>query len=248
MLTHRLKINDDKTELLGIGTNQQLAKVPNLSIKVGSADIKTSDTARNLGVIFDDKMTMEKHVNDISKRAFSQLRRLRQIRQYLSKEAIESLVHSFVSSTLDYCNAVLYGCAKRLLDKLQKVQNCAARVVIGGSKYDHVKPLLKALHWLPVAQRIDFKIALLTYKCLNGFAPKYLVDLSKAQKSCRALRSNKKNRLNQPMTRTKTLGTKALTYAAPTVWNSLPDNIKNTKCINTFKRLLKTHYFKIAFN
>ena len=83
MLTRRLKINDDKTELLVIDTNQELPKVPNLSIKVGSADIKTSDTARNLGVIFDDIMTMEKHVNDISKKAFSQLRRLRQIRQYL---------------------------------------------------------------------------------------------------------------------------------------------------------------------
>ena len=167
--------------------------------------------------------------------------------RYLSKEATESLVHSFVSSTLDYCNALLYGCAKRLLDKLQKIQNCAARVVIGGSKYDHVKPL-KALHWLPVAQRIDFKIALLTYKCLNGFAPKYLVDLLEVQESCRVLRSNKKNRLKLPVTRTKTLGNRAFTYGAPAIWNSLPDNIKNTKCINTFKRLMKTHYFELAFN
>ena len=130
MLTHRLKINDDKTELLVIGTNQQLAKVPNLSIKVGSAEIKTSDTARNLGIIFDNKMTLEKYVNNISKKAFSQLRRLRQIRQYLAKEAPDSSVHSFVTSTLDYCNALLYGCSKHLLDKLQKIQNCAARVVM----------------------------------------------------------------------------------------------------------------------
>ena len=162
--------------------------------------------------------------------------------------ANSSLVHSFVSSTLDYCNALLYGCAKHLLDKLQKIQNFAARVVMGGRKYDHVKPLLKALHWLPVAQRIDFKIALLTYKCLNGFAPKYLVDLLEVQESCRALRSNKENRLKLPMTRTKTLGTRAFTYAAPAVWNSLPADIKNTKCIKAFKILLKTHYFEIAYN
>ena len=120
--------------------------------------------------------------------------------------------------------------------------------MIGGTKYDHVKPLLTALHWLPVAQKIDFKIALLTYKCLNGFAPKYLADLLEVQESCRVLRSNKKNRLKIPMTRTKTLGTRAFTYAAPAVWNSLPDYIKNTKCIDTFKRLLKTHYFELAFN
>ena len=119
---------------------------------------------------------------------------------------------------------------------------------MGGRKYDHVKPLLKALHWLPVAQRIDFKTALLTYKCLNGFAPKYLVDLLEVQERCRVLRSNKKDRLKLPMTRTKKLGTRAFTYAAPAVWNSLPDNITNTKCVNTFKRLLKTHHFEIAFN
>ena len=80
----------------------------------------------HLGVILDEKMTMESHVNDIIKKAFSQLRRLRQIRQYLSKEATESLVQSFVSSTLDYCNALLYGCTKRLLDEEQKIQSCSA--------------------------------------------------------------------------------------------------------------------------
>ena len=128
-------------------------------------------------------MTMEKHVNNISNKICSRLRRLRQVRQHLSKEATESLVISFVSSTFDYCNALRYGCAKHPLDKLQKVQNCAARVVTGGRKYDHVKPLLKALHWLPVAQRIDFQIALLMYKCINGFAPKYLVNLLEVQES-----------------------------------------------------------------
>ena len=114
---------------------------------------------------------------------------------------------------------------------------------MGGSQCDHVKPLLKALHWLPVVQRIDFKIALLTHKCLNGFAPKYLVDLLEVQESCRVLRSNQKNRLKLPMTELK-----HLVYAAPAVWNSLPDNIKSTKCVNTFKRLPKTYFFEIAYN
>ena len=86
------------------------------------------------------------------------------------------------------------------------------------------------------------------HKCLNGFAQKYLVDLLEVQESCRALRSNKKNRLKLPMTRTKTLGTRAFTYAAPAVWNSLPDKLKTTKCIKAFKILLKTHYFEIAYN
>ncbi len=162
MLSHKLKLNDDKTEVLVIGSKQQLAKVPELSVKVGSADIIKSDNARNLGVIFDSNMNLEKQVNNISKRAFFELKRIRQIRHYLSKEAAEQLVHSFVSSTIDYCNSLMYGCTKTLLNKLQKIQNCVARIITGAKKFDHVKPILESLHWLPISSRIDFKITLLT--------------------------------------------------------------------------------------
>ena len=86
-------------------------------------------------------------------------------------EAAEQLVHSFVLSTIDYCNSLMYRCTKNLLNKLQKIQNCAARVVTGAKRFDHVKPILESLHWLPVSSRIEFKIALHTYKCLNGLAP-----------------------------------------------------------------------------
>ena len=107
-------------------------------------------------------MTLENQVNNISRRAFCELKRIRQIRHYLSQEAAEQLVHSFVSSTIDYCNSLMYGCMKKLLNKLQKIENCAARVVTGANKFDHVRPILESLHWLPVSSRIEFKIALLT--------------------------------------------------------------------------------------
>ena len=93
MLSHKLKLKDDKTELLLIGSKQQLTKVPELSVKVGFADVNKCSN-----------MTLEKQVNNINKRAFFELKRIRQIRHYLSQGAAEQLVHSFVSSTVDYCN------------------------------------------------------------------------------------------------------------------------------------------------
>ena len=247
MLSHKLKLNDDKTELLIIGSKQQLAKVPELSVKVGSSDVNKSNNARNLGVIFDSNMNLEKQVNNISKRAFFELKRIRQIRHYLSQEAAEQLVHSFVSSTIDYCNSLMYGCTKNLLNKLQKIQNCAARVVTGAKKFDHVKPILESLHWLPVSSRIEYKIALLTYKCLNGLAPQYLADLFVPYKSSRQLRSFNKSMLKVPKTNTKTFGSRAFTYAAPTVWNALPEYVKKSNNVESFKKLLKSHYFKVAY-
>ena len=118
MLSHILKLNDDKNELLLIGSKQQPTKVPELSVKVGFADVNKSDNAWNLGVIFDSNMTLEKQVNNVSKRSFFELMRIRQIRHYLSQEDAEQVVHSFVSSTIDYCYS-LYGCTKNLLNKLQ---------------------------------------------------------------------------------------------------------------------------------
>ncbi len=85
MLSHKLKLNDDKTELLIIGSKQQLAKVPELSVKVGSADVNKSNNARNLGVTFDSNMTLEKQVNNISKRAFFELKRIRQKTLFITR-------------------------------------------------------------------------------------------------------------------------------------------------------------------
>ena len=105
------------------------------------------------------------------------LPRYGRLRDTLDKPALESVVHSFVMSGMDYCNAVLFGCPTNVMDKLQKLQNCSARVVVGVLKFDHITPVLKELHWLPVTSRINYKIALTVFKCLYGQAPGYLTKL-----------------------------------------------------------------------
>ena len=99
------------------------------------------------------------------------------IRTYLDRESAEAIIHAFVATNLDYCNAILHGLPKALLNRLQLVQNRAARIVTFTKKYEHITPILIDLHWLPVEYRITYKILLLVYKAINGLSPSYISNL-----------------------------------------------------------------------
>ena len=245
MLCHMLKINDMKTEFMLVGSWQQLSKVDIDSIRVGNSVIKPAKCLKNLGVIFDQNLDMMEHVTSVCKKGYFQLKRIRQIRKYLDKASAEKLVHSFITSNIDYSNAVLYGVSKQVISKLQKLQNCAARVVCQVGRHEHITPYLKELHWLPVAYRIKYKIALLTYKCVYDKAPKYLSELIEVYKPPRTLRSSEKHQLKVPRCNTK-IGSKAFTSAAPEIWNGIPERFK-TMNLDKFKSNMKTFLFEQAY-
>ena len=145
-----------------------------------------------------------------------------------------------VSSRLDYCNSTLYGTSSSSLNKLQRVQNGLARSAIMTKKRDHITPVLARLHWLPVTGRIQFRIALLTFKTLATYQPSYIHDLLQPHCSSRQLRSASHNLLEIPRMRTG-FAQRSFTYSAPRIWNSLPhviaDNLDVTAC--TFRKKLK---------
>ncbi len=120
------------------------------------------------------------------------------LRPMLSMSNAEMLINPFMTSRLDYCNALLGGCSARLINKLQMVQNAAARVLTRTRKYDHISPVMSTLHWIPFKHRIDFKILLITYKALNGLAPKYLGELLSHYSPLRPLRSQNSGHLIIP--------------------------------------------------
>lgn len=127
----------------------------------------------------------------------------------LSFNVAEVLIHSFVFSRLDYCNALLSGLPKKSFHSLQMVQNAAARILTGAKKYDHITPVLVSLHWLPVHIRADFKTLLLTYKAVNGIGPSYLKELVVPYEPARSLRSQGTGLLTVPRTKKRTVGARA---------------------------------------
>ena len=144
-------------------------------------------------------------------------------------------------------NSLLKGITERSLRKLQLAQNAAARILTKTRKFDHITPILKDLHWLPVRERINFKLLLLTWKALNGTAPSYISNLLVPYQPIRILRSSDKNLLAVPRT-SSTLGDRAFSVAAPTLWNSLPLQIRCCESLQLFKNLLKTHLYNKVYN
>ena len=159
----------------------------------------------------------------------------------------ETLVHAFISSKLGFCSALLYGLPKSVIDRLQYVQNCAARLVTRTRSSEHITPVLRRLHWLPVRQRITYKILLLTYKALNGMAPRYIADLLQPYTPTRQLRSSSKNWLVTPKSNLKFYGDRSFQVAAPRLWNSLTDDITSIQKLDVFKNKIKTLLFIDAF-
>ena len=130
--------------------------------------------------------------------------------------------------------------------KLQRVQNTLARVVLGLRKFEHITPALIELHWLPVKQRVTFKLATLTMKTVHSGQPTYLRDLVNAYEPVRTLRSSSQHLLCVGRTRTVTAA-RSFRHSSATIWNSLPAEIRDCTAVDNFKRKLKTHLFKLAF-
>ncbi len=120
---------------------------------------------------------MVKQINSIAKSCFFQLHRMHKIRECATEVAAKTMVHALATSKLDYCNSLLYGLTDILVNNLWNVQKYAARLITMFGKYQHISPTMKKLHWLPIQQRIEYKVLLLTYKALNNLASVYLVDL-----------------------------------------------------------------------
>ena len=152
-------------------------------------------------------------------------------------------MYSLVFSKLDYCNSLLYGLPASTTAPLQRVQNALARVVVPSVKRsDHITPVLRRLHWLPISQRIEFKIALTTYKLISVHEPSYLHQLLQPYLPSRNLRSADKNLLVVPNIKSAT-GRRSFSFAGPTVWNSLPLSLRTSPTLATFLAGLKTHLF-----
>nr|XP_055035192.1 uncharacterized protein LOC129423081 [Misgurnus anguillicaudatus]XP_055035201.1 uncharacterized protein LOC129423081 [Misgurnus anguillicaudatus]XP_055035209.1 uncharacterized protein LOC129423081 [Misgurnus anguillicaudatus] len=246
-----LKLNQAKTELLFVGKPTSLLRL-NISELITVNDFsKLSSQVRNLGVIFDPELIFDAHIKVVSKTAFFHLRNIARLRPSLQLPDAERLIHSFITSRLDYCN-VLYFCSlvqpdsqglpNRSIEKLQYTQNSAAPFLTHTTTCQHITPVLFDLHWLLIQARIEFKTLVLTYKANYETAPTYLCSLVTALTPAPSLHSSRSCILQQPRYKIKSIGGRAVSFAAPHFWNALSLSLSVcllimnlNKCDNSFK-------------
>ena len=178
MSQNKLKLNNDKTEIILFDSKKHLAELNIKLLSVAGTDVSVaSEPVWNLGAMFDSQLIMAPHVKSVVKKSSFHQKNIGKARRVLTEDATKTVMQSLVMFRLDYCNALLIGIQHDLIAKLQRLQDSAARIILRTRKYEHITPVLIKLHWLSIKFRIQFNVLLLVYNALNGLTPKYIKQL-----------------------------------------------------------------------
>ena len=249
MASSRLRLNSAKTELIWLGASRYAQRCPPGPQLIAGSLITPSLNIRDLGAIIDSNLSLAAHVNHVSSVCYYHIRQLRLVRRSLTLDAAHSLVRALIHSRLEYCNGILANAPAALINSLQSVLRSAARLVLRlPARASVTQPMRDILHWLPVQQRIKFKLCTLAFKCTRGVAPPYLSRLCTRVSSIPSrdrLRSAAAGRLVVPAVNMTTVGQRGFYYACPAVWNALPSKLTADVglSIMSFKKQLKTVLF-----
>ncbi len=241
-----LKLNNDKTEFIVIGTRQQRSKIDIPHININGIDIAPTSTVHTLGLMFDSEMSMKAHVSSINRSTYPQLKNLRAIKPFLDMEVANTAAYAFVSFHLDAGNSIFYVIAQGQLQRIQRTQNTAARIITNTRRYEHINPVRHQLHWLPIQERIEFKVCLI-YKALHNMAPLYLTQFLSHKIVPRQLRCKDQHLLHAPLTSLKYAGDRSFQKATPMLYNALTVTMKTAPSQAVFKKRLKTYLFTKAY-
>ena len=248
MASNRLKMNPTKTEVTIFASNHTSKNINTTSIQVANESVPISDHLKYLGVWFDTQLTMDKHISAKCNSAILNIRNIASIRRYINLDTAKLLATSLVLTHLDYSNSILSGLPHKSIARMQRLQNWAAKVVLLRDKYSSSENALIQLHWLPVKERIDYKILTIIFKCLNKMAPQYLSAKIKVKTYTRNTRASSNGiTLEVPFVRKSTFAARAFSVYGPTLWNTLPPKIQEMNNYDSFKRCLKTELFNRAF-
>ena len=235
---HYMKINPQKTEILLLCPSSLNSKVIIKGVMFEGQCIRFSTNVKNVGVVLDKNLNLDKHVNLLVSHCYKILKDIGRVKKCMERSQLERVVHAVISNRFDYCNSILMNISKENIYKLQKLQNAAAKLILGKRKRDSASGALRELHWLNVESRIVFKILLLTYKTLKGQCSK---NLSLRYKGFNG-RSEDFLLLETPVFKTA-YGKRIFEYNASRLWNALPVSVRGEEDIEKFKKQIKTILF-----
>ena len=238
MIEFFLCLNETKTKILVVAPPSVQAEIIISGVILENSCIRFVDSAKNLGVIIDNVLNFEEQVDKLVKSCFITIRKLSKVKIHLTQQQLQTLVSSLIFSKLDYCNSLYYGLPVKTINKLQRVQNCAARLVWKGKIpfNSSLDSIYNNLHWLRMRFRIIYKILLIVYKCLHEKVPS---DVSNMIKFAQSERTTKMMKLEETRARSS-YGDRAFSHVAPKLWNLLPTRIRLETDLIQFKTKLKS--------
>ena len=234
MHEHFLCLNQSKTKILVIAPPSTQKEIVIRGVFLENECLRFVDSAKNLGIILDNVLSFKEQINKVVKTSFSIIKKLYQIKGFLSEKQLQQLVSSYIFSKLDYCNSLYYGMSSNLLKKLQQVQNSAARLVsktrIPNGTLD---TFILKFHWLKVRERIIYKVLLIVHNCLHQKAPNELSLMFQYAESIRTMHLRESKCSNR-------YGVRAFSHVGPKLWNLLPMQVRDIHDTPKFKKNLKT--------
>ena len=228
-----------KTEFMLIGSRQKLRNVTTYpALEINGAPVKRVTSTKSLGVTIDDNLTWGDHINNVMKKVSSGIGALKRVRPFVPQATLQLIFKALVQPHFDYCSVVWDSCGKTLSDKLQKLQNRAARVLTYSAYDADAEHLIESLGWEKLSVQRQKQTATLVYKSLNDLAPEYLSSkfVQRSDITSYVLR-NTSNKLSVPLPRTNYFKN-GFSYRGAVTWNNLPFQAREANSLSEFRKFL----------
>ena len=230
-----LLINPHKTKVLAVGVPQLLQKLSSFSVTLFDKELTPVPVVKDLGVLLDTRLSYNEHIIKTASNCLFKLKQINRIKHLLDRKTLLLVINSFVFSKLQYCSTVWSNTSNSNIDKLQKVQNFAGRIILGLRKYDHISDGLRSLKWLPIREKLILNDATMMHKCINKLVPDYLADMFRLRSQIHSRQTRSSGALDIPLCRLST-GQRSFAFRGAKLWNCLNDNIKSLKCPRDLRR------------
>ena len=226
------------TKLILFGVPQNLHRLPDISVEFMGQQLKPVASCKDVGILLDSGLTFNEHVASLTSSLMSSLCQINRVKHLFPKNVLLLVINALIFSKLFYCSTVWSGTSKQNINKLQLVQNFAARILTGVKKYDHVSPTLKELGWLSIERLLQLRDVTMVFKCDNDLAPIYLCNKLSKRSEIHNYSTRHRSDLNLGLCRTEA-AKRSFFYRAVKHFNDLTSDTRSANSVSIFKSLAR---------